>query len=109
MGKSALPLLPALLILVFPDSLGPLALDRPIVVLRLLRRGEPGLIGFTSPLGKVTDLGSKTRLEVQVGAIRRSLPQGKREPVTDRVSWSVRTPSERPTYNLGLASTVVST
>jgi hypothetical protein len=69
MSQSALPLLPALLILVLPDCFGPLALDRPFVVLRLLRGCEPGLIGFTSAFGEVANLGRKTRFEIQVGTI----------------------------------------
>lgn len=69
MSESALPLLPALLILVLPDCFGPLALDRPFVVLRLLRGCEPGLIGFTSTFGEVANLGRKTRFEIQVGTI----------------------------------------
>lgn len=69
MSQSALPLLPALLILVLPDRFGPLALDRPFVVLRLLRGCEPGLIGFTSTFGEVANLGRKTGFEVQVGTI----------------------------------------
>jgi hypothetical protein len=69
-SQSALPLLSALLILVLPDRLGPLALDRPFVVLRPLRGCEPGLIGFTSTFGEVANLGRKTGFEVQVGTIR---------------------------------------
>jgi hypothetical protein len=69
MNQSALPLLSALLILVLPDRLGPLALDGPFVILRFLRGRKTCLIGFTSTFGEVANLGRKTRFEVQVGTI----------------------------------------
>jgi hypothetical protein len=69
MSESALPLLSALLILVLPDRLGPLALDGPFVILRFLRGRKTCLIGFTSTFGEVANLGRKTRFEVQVGTI----------------------------------------
>lgn len=69
MRESALPLLPALLILVLPDRFGPLALDRPFVVLRFLCGRKSGLIGFASTFGEVANLGRKTGFEVQVGTI----------------------------------------
>lgn len=64
MSESALPLLPALLILVLPDRLGPLALDRPFVVLRLLRGRKTCLISFASAFGEVADFGCQTGFEV---------------------------------------------
>ena len=64
MRKPPLPLLPTLLVLVLPDGFGRLALDRTLVVLRLLCRCQTGLIGFASTFGKVADFRSYTRLEV---------------------------------------------
>lgn len=80
MSESPLPLLPALLIFVFPDSFGALALDRSFIILGLLRGGQTCLICLSSTLGKVSNFGSQTRLEVEVRSFCRGFPQREWKP-----------------------------